>query len=85
MVKLIGKKPLYMWQADRKILIEDESVKWVDFAHDTDEKALRVDVREVDEMPKHDCLDYLLREQQRGMDEYLHIIEVRAVIEGIEL
>jgi hypothetical protein len=37
------------------------------------------------EMPKHDCLDDLLRAQQRVMGEYLHILEVRAVIEGIEL
>ena len=37
------------------------------------------------EMPKHDCPDYLLREQQKTMGEYLHILEVRAVIEGIEL
>ena len=37
------------------------------------------------EMPKHDCPEYLLREQQRVMGEYLHILEVRAVIEGVEL
>lgn len=37
------------------------------------------------EMPKHDCPDYLLRDQQRMMGEYLHILEVRAVIEGIDL
>ena len=37
------------------------------------------------EMPKHDCPDYLLRDQQRTMGEYLHFLEVRAVIEGIEL
>jgi hypothetical protein len=37
------------------------------------------------EMPKHDCPDDLLRAQQRVMGEYLHILEVRAVIEGIEL
>lgn len=36
-------------------------------------------------MPKHDCPDSLLREQQSIMGEYLHILEVRAVIEGIEL
>lgn len=35
--------------------------------------------------PKHDCPEELLREQQRVMGEYLHILEVRAVIEGIEL
>ena len=37
------------------------------------------------EMPKHDCPDSLLKEQQRAMGEYLHLLEVRAVIEGIEL
>jgi hypothetical protein len=37
------------------------------------------------EMPKHDCPDYLLKEQERVMSEYLHILEVRAVIEGIDL
>ena len=37
------------------------------------------------EMPKHDCPEDLLREQQRVMGEYLHILEVRAVIEGIDL
>ena len=42
------------------------------------------DVKKV-EMPKHDCPSDLLTEQQRVMGEYLHILEVRAVIEGIEL
>lgn len=37
------------------------------------------------EMPKHDCSFDLLREQQRAMGEYLHLLEVRAVIEDIEL
>lgn len=37
------------------------------------------------EMPTHDCPEYLLREQQRTMGEYLHLLEVRAVIENIEL
>ena len=37
------------------------------------------------EMPKHDCPEDLLKEQQRAMGEYLHCLEVRAVIEGIEL
>lgn len=36
-------------------------------------------------MPKHDCPSSLLRNQQRLMGEYLHCLEVRAVIEGIEL
>ena len=37
------------------------------------------------DMPKHDCPDHLLRDQQRAMGEYLHVLEVRAVIEGIDL
>lgn len=37
------------------------------------------------EMPKHDCPACLLRDQQSAMGEYLHILEVRAVIEGIVL
>ena len=36
-------------------------------------------------VPKHDCPDEILREQQALMGQYLHILEVRAVIEGIEL
>lgn len=37
------------------------------------------------EMPKHDCPDELLHTQQALMGQYLHILEVRAVIEGIDL
>ena len=37
------------------------------------------------EMPKHDCPEWMLKEQQNLMGQYLHILEVRAVIEGIEL
>lgn len=37
------------------------------------------------ERPKHDCPYDMLRTQQRVMGEYLHILEVRAVIEGIDL
>lgn len=37
------------------------------------------------EMPKHDCPDDLLKEQQILMGEYLNLLEVRAVIENIEL
>ena len=37
------------------------------------------------EIPKHDCPDHLLRDQQHNKGQYLHILEVRAVIEGIEL
>lgn len=35
------------------------------------------------EEPTHDCPYELLREQQRIMGEYLHILELRAEIEGI--
>lgn len=37
------------------------------------------------EAPKHDCPLDLLREQQNIMGKYLHILEVRAFIEGVEL
>lgn len=37
------------------------------------------------EGPKHDCPAELLLEQQRFMGEYLHTLEVRAVIEGVIL
>ena len=36
-------------------------------------------------MPPHDCPDELLREQQSVMGNYLHLLELRAEIEGIEL
>ena len=41
--------------------------------------------RKAIEMPKHDCPEELLREQQGVMGQYLHILETRAVIEGIDL
>ena len=37
------------------------------------------------EMPVFDCPQDMLREQQKVMGQYLHILEVRAVIEGIDL
>lgn len=37
------------------------------------------------QMPTHDCPSDLLRQQQSVMGEYLHLLEVRAVIEGIDL
>lgn len=43
------------------------------------------DDRKKVEMPKHDCPNDLLREQQRVMGEYLHLLEIRALIEGVEL
>lgn len=36
-------------------------------------------------MPKHDCPLHLLKEQLSHMANYLHVLEIRAVIEGIEL
>lgn len=33
----------------------------------------------------HACPTNLLREQQHAMGEYLHCLEIRAVIEGVEL
>ena len=35
--------------------------------------------------PEHDCPLELLKQQQRAMGEYLHVLEIRAVIEKIEL
>ena len=37
------------------------------------------------EVPKHDCPDDLLIEQQNIMGQYLHLLEVRAEIEGVGL
>ena len=37
------------------------------------------------DMPQHDCPDGLLLDQQHAMGNYLHFLEVRAVIEHIEL
>lgn len=37
------------------------------------------------EEPKHDCPLELLREQQSIMGQYLHVLELRAVIENIVL
>lgn len=36
-------------------------------------------------MPKHDSPAEILRQQQRVMGEYLHLLELRAVFENIEL
>ena len=36
-------------------------------------------------MPPHDCPDELLLQQKEFMGRYLHILEVRAQIEGVEL
>lgn len=35
--------------------------------------------------PKHDCPPDMLREQQHIMGEYLHLLEVRAEIEHIDI
>lgn len=37
------------------------------------------------DMPKHDCPEELLLDQQTVMGNYLHILEVRAQIEGVAL
>ena len=37
------------------------------------------------EEPDHDCPDGVLRRQQNHMGEYLHLLELRAVIEKIDL
>lgn len=35
--------------------------------------------------PKYDSPYYLLNKQKNAMGEYLHTLEVRAVIEGVDL
>lgn len=37
------------------------------------------------EEPKHDCPLELLRQQQSAMGAYLHTLEIRAVIENVDL
>ena len=37
------------------------------------------------EEPKHDCPPDLLLDQQSAMGHYLHLLEVRAEIEGVDL
>ena len=36
-------------------------------------------------LPNHDCPFYMLKDQKRTMGDYLHILELRALIEEIEL
>ena len=36
-------------------------------------------------IPVHDCPLNLLRDQQYAMGQYLHALEIRGIIEGIEL
>lgn len=47
----------------------------------------RIEAAEIDgtEPPAHDCPLKLLRKQQRFMGNYLHILEVRAEIEAVNL
>ena len=59
----------------RAFNIKIEAAKWADCS---DEK---LDI----EMPKHDCPDRLLSEQEEAMSEYLKVLEIRAVIEGVVL
>ena len=35
--------------------------------------------------PIHDCPEKLLRAQQKSMGEYLHLLEIRAIIENVDL
>ncbi len=46
---------------------------------------LDYDKRNIMEEPKHDCPAGMLIDQQYLMEKYLHILEVRAEIEKIEL
>lgn len=65
MLKLIGKEPLYMWQQGRKIYVEVIDAKWVEFAHDGDKLAQRVEVKELDEIPVADIPNDLLQSEER--------------------
>lgn len=51
-----------------------DSLSWSDAKKDTTVKE-----------PKHDCPFELLRTQQRQMGELLHTLEIRAVIENVNL
>ena len=56
----------------------------IEAANRTNEWRCRYEMPKV-EMPKHDCPDDILEQQQHLMGQYLHILEVRAVIEGVDL
>lgn len=52
------------------------------------EAAQLVDCSEIEsnlKEPIHDCPAEILKEQQHILGEYLHILEIRAVIENIDL
>ena len=53
----------------------------IDAAGATDRSDAPVKVEE----PKHDCPWQVLEKQEVLMRDYLHVLEVRAVIEGIDL
>lgn len=38
-----------------------------------------------DDMPEHESPTYVLLDQQKKMADYLHVLEVRAIIENIDL
>lgn len=44
-----------------------------------------IDNEKILEEPKHDCPYWMLRDQQKTMGEYLHLLEVRAEIEAVDL
>lgn len=50
----------------------------------TDAYQCRDEIKKI-EAPKHDCPAEMLHQQQHLMGDYLHILEVRAIIEGIDL
>ena len=49
--------------------------------NNTIEASKRMDTEE----PKHDCTFGILKEQQELMNQYLHVLEIRAIIENIDL
>lgn len=57
-----------------------EKLKWFN----TQLEAHEMMPNEVPQM-KHDCPLSLLREQQKHMGEYLHVLQLRAIIECVDL
>ena len=53
----------------------------IEASHIHDDYGITCNVNE----PQHDCPLSMLREQQTFMGQYLHILELRAVIEHIDL
>ena len=61
-------------EAARRVILDDYEIN-------SKEDTLKDTIVE----PTHDCPSSLLQEQLMAMKEYLHILEVRAIIEKIDL